>query len=132
MVQPLVENAVRHGLEPKIEGGSLSIKARMRKGNLILWILDDGVGISQERLAGIRTSIAATLSRIYERGETFADAGVDIPANTTLLEGTGIGLANLATRFGILYGGNGRFDIVSRLDRGTLVRVVIPMEGVSE
>jgi len=132
MVQPLVENAVRHGLEPKVEGGSLFIKARMRKGNLILWILDDGVGISQERLAEIRTSIAATLSRIYERGKSFADEGVDASANNTLLEGTGIGLANLATRFGILYGGNGRFDIVSRLDRGTLVRVVIPMEGVSE
>ena len=132
MVQPLVENAVRHGLEPKIEGGSLSIKARMRKGNLILWVIDDGVGMSRERLAGIRASIAATLSRTYEREKSFANAGVDDSANTTLLEGTGIGLTNLATRFSILYGGNCRFDIVSRLDRGTLVRAVIPMEGVTE
>jgi len=140
MVQPLVENAVRHGLEPKVEGGALSIKARMRKENLILWVLDDGIGMSQERLGAIRASIVAALSlRSYEKEKSSVDAGEGPPipkpemgGENRLVEGTGIGLVNLATRFGLLYGEKSRFDIVSRSGRGTLVRVVIPVGGATE
>jgi sensor histidine kinase YesM len=140
MVQPLVENAVRHGLEPKVQGGALFIKARMRKENLILWVLDDGIGMSQERLGAIRASIVAALSlRSYEKEKSSVDAGEGPPipkpemgGENRLVEGTGIGLVNLATRFGLLYGDKSRFDIVSRSGRGTLVRVVIPVGGAAE
>jgi sensor histidine kinase YesM len=130
MVQPLVENAVRHGLEPKVEGGFLSIRARMRGGNLTLWVLDNGIGISSERLVEVRAGVAAALSRLCERKKSFAEP--DLSVEYSLLEGTGIGLTNLATRFGILYGDRCRFDIVSRPERGTLVRVAIPTGGAAE
>ncbi len=133
MVQPLVENAIRHALEPKLEGGTLYIKARRRRGSLILWVLDNGIGISQERLDEIRASIAASLTlKTYGQREVAVTVKPELDNENTVLEGIGIGLANLATRFGLLYGDTCRFEIQSRLDKGTLVRVIIPQGEAME
>jgi len=45
MLQPLVENAIHHGLEPKLDGGSVTIRACVRAGRLQLVVADDGLGI---------------------------------------------------------------------------------------
>lgn len=45
LLQPLVENAIRHGLGPKAEGGSVHIHAEVRNGRLQIAVLDDGVGL---------------------------------------------------------------------------------------
>ena len=45
LIQPLVENAVMHGLEPKVEGGCLRLSARIEDGLLCIEVQDDGVGI---------------------------------------------------------------------------------------
>ena len=47
LLQPLVENAVKHGLEPKVEGGSVRVSAERRDGALLLTVLDDGLGFSE-------------------------------------------------------------------------------------
>ena len=44
MLQPLVENAIHHGLEPKLEGGTLSVRARVQGNELQLTVEDDGLG----------------------------------------------------------------------------------------
>jgi signal transduction histidine kinase len=44
LLQPLVENAIKHGLEPKVEGGSITVRARQADGRLMLEVLDTGVG----------------------------------------------------------------------------------------
>jgi hypothetical protein len=44
LLQPLVENAIHHGLEPKLEGGSIAIHARVQDGTLLLSVTDDGLG----------------------------------------------------------------------------------------
>lgn len=44
LLQPLVENAIHHGLEPKLEGGSVTIEARVAGGRLTLTVSDDGLG----------------------------------------------------------------------------------------
>lgn len=46
LLQPLVENAIRHGLEPKADGGSVHIHAEVRSGRLEITVLDDGVGLA--------------------------------------------------------------------------------------
>jgi two-component system LytT family sensor kinase len=46
ILQPLVENALRHGIAPKIEGGTITLRSRRGGGRLIVEIADDGVGIS--------------------------------------------------------------------------------------
>lgn len=51
LLQPLVENCVRHGLSRKIEGGTIRLRARLKDGRLWLLVEDDGVGIPEARLA---------------------------------------------------------------------------------
>lgn len=48
ILQPLVENAIRHGLEPKIEGGQIGIEARVENGTLVLMVEDSGIGIATD------------------------------------------------------------------------------------
>ncbi len=45
LLQPLVENSIRHGLEPAIEGGTIEIRAAAESGRLVLSVRDSGVGL---------------------------------------------------------------------------------------
>lgn len=47
LLQPLVENAIQHGLEPNIEGGSISVHARLEPPSLVLEVQDSGVGLPE-------------------------------------------------------------------------------------
>ncbi|WP_161993294.1 sensor histidine kinase [Lacisediminimonas profundi] len=66
LLQPLVENALRHGLEPLVEGGTVAVSARASDGMLIIEVSDDGAGLDAAGTAGtglgldnIRERIAA-------------------------------------------------------------------------
>lgn len=66
ILQPLVENALRHGLAPKAEGGRLRLRAARRGGSLELEVLDDGYGLPEQPKPGIGTSnVRERLSRLY-------------------------------------------------------------------
>ena len=67
LLQPLVENAIKHGLEPRLEGGEIRIKAEARNGILRLAVVDTGMGISQDYHSGLG------LSNIRERLESLYD-----------------------------------------------------------
>jgi sensor histidine kinase YesM len=69
LLQPVVENAIKHGLEPKVEGGNVAIAARREEGRLLLTVSDTGLGFS-ERRAGDSTGLGlanlrARLSTLY-------------------------------------------------------------------
>jgi len=49
-LQPLIENAIYHGIDPKIEGGSIAVKGWQEEKQLVLTICDDGIGMSGEEL----------------------------------------------------------------------------------
>ena len=53
LVQPLVENALKHGLEPRIEGGEICIAAEDRAGELSLRFSDSGTGLMENGVAGV-------------------------------------------------------------------------------
>ena len=53
MIQSLVENSIRHGLEPKPEGGSVNLRAEVRDGKLCVTVEDTGMGFSAAAPAGI-------------------------------------------------------------------------------
>jgi two-component system LytT family sensor kinase len=53
LLQPLVENSIRHGLASKIDGGTISVRSRLLDGRLQILVEDDGVGIPEEKLAGL-------------------------------------------------------------------------------
>jgi LytS/YehU family sensor histidine kinase len=45
LLQPLVENAIQHGLEPQVQGGRIQVRAQREGGNIVLDVEDSGVGL---------------------------------------------------------------------------------------
>lgn len=69
LLQPLVENAVHHGIDPKLEGGSVRVFAHVRDGTLEIQVDDDGVGIEHARPSA-RAGNGVALKNILSRLET--------------------------------------------------------------
>ncbi|MDQ6620813.1 MAG: histidine kinase [Pseudomonadota bacterium] len=90
LLQPLVENAVKHGLEPKVEGGKLEITARRERDAVRLTVRDTGLGFratgrdapSGIGLANLRARLAA---RYGERAEVIIEDNVPSGASVSLL-----------------------------------------------
>ncbi|MFZ4617866.1 MAG: histidine kinase [Rectinemataceae bacterium] len=114
-LQPIVENAVRHGVEPKVEGGSVYVSARISGDRARLSVADTGVGMPAEILAELRRAAAGVASFPAD-----PEPGAGRP---------GIGMANLEARLAYRYGGAARLAISSRPGRGTVVRISLPLRG---
>ncbi len=97
VLQPLVENSIKHGLSPKIEGGSITLRSRISEGFLVVEVQDDGVGMPMG-----------------------ADATVVEP-------GAGIGMSNVAERLKVLYGDVATMTLSSADGQGTLVVLRVPV-----
>jgi len=99
MLQPLVENSIKHGLSPKIGGGSIYLRSRLEADHVLIEVEDDGVGMGAVNLLEPPTGIG----------------------------GTGIGMANVAERLRVLYGDAAAMQIGSRGGEGTLVQLRLPL-----
>jgi signal transduction histidine kinase len=64
MIQSLVENAIKHGLEPKAEGGSLAVTAEIIDGKLAVTVADTGMGFGKADTAGTGTGLANIRDRL--------------------------------------------------------------------
>jgi signal transduction histidine kinase len=64
MLQSLVENAIKHGLEPKAEGGSITVSAEVVHGKLAITVADTGVGFAQAPTAGTGTGLTNIRERL--------------------------------------------------------------------
>jgi two-component system LytT family sensor kinase len=96
-VQPLVENAVRHGVERRAGSGQVEIAARVKSGNVELRVSDDGAGIEADRIPGV---LAGT--------------------------GGGIGLSNVDARLRATFGERYALHIESTPGQGTTVVMTVP------
>lgn len=68
LIQPIIENAIKHGLEPKIEGGEIKIKVTKREENILCWQIEDtGLGMYE------KSQLGTGLSNIIERIEMLYD-----------------------------------------------------------
>jgi sensor histidine kinase YesM len=66
LIQPLVENAIKHGIEPKIEGGEILIKAEDQGGCYRLVVGDTGSGLSEDSVAGLGlTNVRERLAALF-------------------------------------------------------------------
>jgi two-component system LytT family sensor kinase len=104
LLQPLVENSIKHGLEPRISGGTITLRSRFQNGKLVIEVEDDGVGIAPER--ALRTGVLTQ-------------------------DGNGIGMRNVRERLEVLYGDAAEFEITSRPGRGTRVTMQMPSVAAS-
>jgi sensor histidine kinase YesM len=87
LIQPLVENAVEHGVEPKTEGGTIRVRARAAGGALQIEVVDDGVGFAGTTAGGVGlVSVRDRLSALYgDRGRlTIEDAAPGVRMRLTL------------------------------------------------
>ncbi len=100
-LQPIVENAVLHGIGPKKEGGTLSIAVSRQRNDLAIAVEDDGVGMDQQQL-----------ERLLQSGDE---------------SNKSIGMKNVDARLRMLYGPEYRLAIESQPDKGTRVTVRIPI-----
>ncbi len=77
LLQPLVENAIKHGLEPHVEGGELIVRARTTGGALLLTVRDTGMGLS---MPALQAATGFGLRQVRERLHTLhgASAGLEI------------------------------------------------------
>ena len=67
MLQTLVENAIKHGLEPKADGGSLSVRAEIVHGKLQVSVADTGLGFGEASSSGLTAGTGVGLANIRER-----------------------------------------------------------------
>jgi len=96
VLQTLVENAIKHGIEPKPEGGTVTVSAQVVDGHMQVEVADTGVGLG---------------------------AGNIYAAST---QGTGLGLDNIRNRLALLYPDASRLELRAGVPCGTVARVVIP------
>lgn len=108
IIQPIIENAMVHGLEMRIEGGSIHVKSVIEDRKLIITISDDGLGIDAHKLEEIEAALA--------RGPSEEDVEF------------GIGLLNVHHRIRIHYGQSYGVSIHSVSEEGTIVRLTLPIE----
>lgn len=106
IIQPLVENAVIHGLDNKMEGAFVTVDIQKVDGHAEFTIRDNGVGITEERLEQVRS----TLHKQEEQ------------------EGDRIGLRNVHDRLKLSYGEQYGLNIESYKNDGTYITFRIPME----
>ena len=66
ILQPIIENSIKHGIAPKIEGGSIKIRSAKNKDKICIEVEDNGVGISDEIVPRIYNS-GIGISNIIER-----------------------------------------------------------------
>jgi two-component system LytT family sensor kinase len=99
LLQPLIENSIKHGISSKVEGGTVTLRTRrlppyQSGGRVLVVVEDDGVGIPEAEMAGI-------LSR-------------------------GIGVSNVKERLQVLYRQDYRMTIESQPGKGTRIEIEIP------
>jgi two-component system LytT family sensor kinase len=87
LLQPLVENSIKHGLSRKVGGGRITIRAVLRGGHAVIEVHDDGLGMSEERLEqAVGGGIG--LSNVNERLRTIYGASYQLKLTSTAGLGT--------------------------------------------
>jgi two-component system sensor histidine kinase YesM len=122
LLQPIVENAILHGLEAMDRGGLLRIAARIEDDKLVLQVRDNGKGIPAERLDYIR----GTLDKLKDSPLKLTPFG-DGAAGGELF-----GLRNVAARMNMYYGDEAELRIESEEGDGTVATLLLPLDKCLE
>ena len=105
-LQPLVENAIQHGIRPKGENGILTITGSFEDDDISIYIMDNGIGIDEKRLQGLQNSLSSGENR----------------------QGAGYGIKNVHSRLRMFYGMRYGLTINRAEIEGIVVKVLIPQD----
>jgi two-component system sensor histidine kinase YesM len=109
-IQPIIENAISHGVEPMISGGEISLTVFNTQSRVIIQVADNGTGMDCERLAEVRRKLL--------KGE--------VAAGTESGRGTGIALQNVNARIKLAFGDRFGISVSSTVGMGTSVEISLP------
>lgn len=109
IVQPLVENAVLHGIVPSARLGTCTVEVYRENEHLCIQVSDDGVGLSRETLESVNR---------YIEGK----------ANEDDKKNLGIGTRNVVGRIRYVYGASGSISVLSDAEWGTSITLMLPIE----
>ncbi|MDO4339205.1 MAG: sensor histidine kinase [Eubacteriales bacterium] len=112
ILQPIVENAIYHGLEPKVGKGSLQIKINCNTDYLIINIIDDGLGMEKEALDRLNRRLLKNI--LYNNDDHSSSKG-------------GIAVTNVNNRIKLLFGERYGIHIHSTKNVGTDVEITLPV-----
>jgi two-component system, LytTR family, sensor kinase len=87
LIQPIVENCLKHGLAPKLEGGKIQLRTSSRAGRLQIEIEDNGTGISEEKMPNVYVE-GIGLSNVRERLRVLYGADFQLEIQSQPGEGT--------------------------------------------
>ena len=107
ILQPLVENACQHGLEPTKRGGTISIQGWLENGNVFLEVVDNGVGMSEEQQKSI-----------FKLEDIHSTKGGQV---------SGLGMNNVLSRLQYYFGSDCAWDIYSVQNKGTTLQISFPL-----
>ncbi|WP_336776799.1 cache domain-containing sensor histidine kinase [Paenibacillus sp. MMO-58] len=102
IVQPLIENALVHGIEPSVDKGYIRVKVKLDGQDIVIEVRDNGLGMSEERLKQV-------------------NAG-----HVTSSKGSGVGVMNVQERIRLFYGQAYGLHFESELEEGTTVTIRFP------
>lgn len=108
ILQPLVENACQHGLEPTKRGGIISIQGWQENGNVFLEVSDNGVGMSAEQV-----------NSIFKLEDIHSSKGGQV---------SGLGMNNVLSRLQFFFGSDCAWDVHSELNKGTTLQLSFPLK----
>ncbi|WP_144469783.1 sensor histidine kinase [Bacillus pumilus] len=110
-LQPLVENAFIHGVEPKEEDGLVELSIYQEGGYVMIRIRDNGMGINEQEKRRLLSEKEEEDPNILSKGHS-----------------TGIGLRNVISRLRLFYGVQDALQIDSKPNEGTTIQLAIPMK----
>lgn len=128
MLQPIVENAVKHGLELSPHTGTIRVSVTLLSTSLLIMISDNGVGLAPDELERVRKAMKEDEMPVRDLREAAA-AQEDWTGSGA---GSGYALHNIYRRLQLMYGNRFTFQIDSEWNKGTTVSIRIPREGMEE
>jgi two-component system sensor histidine kinase YesM len=123
ILQPLVENAIYHGIKNSPAAGTVLISGRRTEAGMDLAVRDDGVGMNPAALEKLRRALRSPWDRPF--GETGA-GDVPVPEKNAGVPGSGVGVRNVDERIKLYFGPDYGLEFESREDEGTTVFIHLP------
>jgi two-component system sensor histidine kinase YesM len=126
IVQPLVENAIYHGIKEKAELGFVRVNVNMRDQDVEINVIDEGIGMDDETLTRLRKKLAIIEDNSQESQPIKEDDFSYSYSQETNQNQGGYGLSNVQSRIRLAFGRNYGLTITSQQGVGTTVTILHP------